>query len=162
VPVSDLAEAADVSRQVLYQQFGDRDGLLLAAALDLIRRDLLEQLRDHTGTMSAQLATLAMARHFADHRRFYRALLTSSCAFALDEALTGVFHPLNRRFVEHAFGRLAPRTVDDLAAFLTGGAAAVVNTWVVHGPEPLDPHELTDRLTRIHDVISGSIRNEDR
>ena len=38
VPVSDLAEAADVSRRLVYQQFRDRDTLLLEAALDLAGR----------------------------------------------------------------------------------------------------------------------------
>ena len=46
VTVSEIAEAADVSRQVLYQQFGDRDALLLEAALDLVRRELLRRLAD--------------------------------------------------------------------------------------------------------------------
>lgn len=42
ITVSDIAEAADVSRQLLYQQFGDRDRALAAAG------------------------------HFARHRSFYR------------------------------------------------------------------------------------------
>jgi AcrR family transcriptional regulator len=158
VPVSDIAGAADVSRQVLYQQFGDRDTLLLEAALDLIRRELLGQLVDLVQATGGRDATLAMASHFAEHRRFYRALLTGSCAFALNQALTDVFVPLNRRFITSACARLAPQTVDDLATFLTGGAAVVVNTWVVDGPEPLDPEEFTDRLMRMQDVITTAIR----
>jgi AcrR family transcriptional regulator len=43
VPVSDLAEAADVSRQLVYQQFGDRDTLLLEAALDLATDELVRR-----------------------------------------------------------------------------------------------------------------------
>jgi AcrR family transcriptional regulator len=35
VPVTDLADAANVSRQLVYLQFGDRDSLLVAAAVDL-------------------------------------------------------------------------------------------------------------------------------
>jgi hypothetical protein len=38
----------------------------------------------------------------------------------------------------------------------------MVNTWVVHGPEPLDPDEFADRLTRMRDVITGTTRNEDQ
>ncbi|MFE7836069.1 TetR family transcriptional regulator [Streptomyces sp. NPDC057474] len=38
---SDIAEAADVSRRVVYQHFGDRDTLLLEAGLGLARRELL-------------------------------------------------------------------------------------------------------------------------
>jgi len=44
--------------------------------------------------------------------------------------------------------RLDPQAVDDLATFMTGGAAALVRTWVVHGADPLDPDAFTDRLLR--------------
>ena len=40
VPVTDLAEAAGVSRQLVYLHFADRDALLVAAATDLARREL--------------------------------------------------------------------------------------------------------------------------
>ncbi|MEV6877657.1 helix-turn-helix domain-containing protein [Amycolatopsis sp. NPDC051128] len=158
VPVSDIAEAADVSRQVLYQQFGDRDALVLEAALDLVRRELLDDLPD-----DERASMLALARHFAAHRRFYRALLTGSSAFALNKALTGLFLPLNRQHIAQLLGRrLDARGVEDLAAFLTGGAAAVVNTWVIEGPEPLDPEEFTGRLMRIRTVVTAMITKERR
>src|SRR5207247_1156893 len=137
VPVSDIAETADVSRQVLYQQFGDRDTLLLEAALDLVRRELLDGPLDVLSGAPGdeRAAMLALARHFAAHRRFYRALLTSSAAFALNQALTGVFLPLNREGIVRTLGdRLGRQGVDDLAAFLTGGAGTLVNTWVIEGP----------------------------
>jgi AcrR family transcriptional regulator len=158
VPVSDIAEAADVSRQVLYQQFGDRDTLVLEAALDLVRRELLDDLPD-----DEQASMLALAQHFATHRRFYRALLTGSSAFALNKALTGLFLPINRQHIAQLLGRrLDAHGVEDLAAFLTGGAAAVVNTWVIEGPEPLDPEEFTGRLMRIRTVVAGMITKESR
>lgn len=151
VPVSDIAAAADVSRQVLYLQFGDRDTLLLEAALDLVRRELLEPLARRPD--GGRAPTLALATHFATHRRFYRAMLTSSSAFALNKALTGLFVPLNRRYASR---RLTDeQEVADLAAFLTGGAAALVNTWVVEGPDPLDPEEFTNRLMRIHPALEA-------
>lgn len=156
VSVSEIAEAADVSRQVLYQQFGDRDALLLEAALDLVRRELLADLPD-----DERASLLALARHFAAHRRFYRALLTGTSAFAFTEALTGLFLPLNRRHLGHALGdRLGAREIEDLATFLTGGAGAVVNAWVIGGPDPLDAHEFTDRLLRIRSVVSATITKE--
>jgi AcrR family transcriptional regulator len=162
VPVSDLAEAADVSRQVLYQQFGDRDTLLLEAALDLVRRELLESLVDISPAEDPRVPTLAVARHFAEHRRFYRALLNSSVAFGLNKALTSQFLPLNRRFIKTAGGEpLDPQTVEDLATFMTGGAAVVVNTWVVDGPDPLDPEEFTDRLIRMWSVVSSAMTQDE-
>ena len=41
VPVAEIADTADVSRRLVYQQFHDRETLLLEAALDLARRELL-------------------------------------------------------------------------------------------------------------------------
>jgi hypothetical protein len=38
--------------------------------------------------------------------------------------------------------------MEDLAAFLTGGWGDFVHTWVVEGPDPLDPEAFTDRLLR--------------
>jgi AcrR family transcriptional regulator len=146
VPVSDLAEAADVSRRLVYQQFRDRDTLLLEAALDLARRELLPGVAD-TALADGRARALAVARHMAAHRAFYRALLTSSCGFALGRALNGLFLPVNRLLVQTVFGeRLDARAVEDLAAFLTGGWGGFVHSWVVDGPAPLDPEDFTDRL----------------
>ncbi|HEX6351515.1 helix-turn-helix domain-containing protein [Actinophytocola sp.] len=147
VPISDLAEAADVSRRLVYQQFRDRDTLLLEAALDLARRELLPQVTEGPGDGHAR--ALAVARHMAAHRAFYRALLTSSCGFALSRALNSLFLPINRRLVRMMYGdRLDDRLLEDLAMLLTGGWGDVVHTWVVDGPAPLDADEFTDRLMR--------------
>lgn len=156
VSVSDLAEAADVSRQLVYLQFGDRDALLLEAALDLARRELLPRVQDTTDALTER--TRAFARHFAEHRSFYRAMLTGSCAFALDKALTGLLIPLNRQLVEKMFGeRLDPDTAEDLATVMTRGGAAIFNTWVIEGEEPLDPELFTDRLMRTQAVLTRAM-----
>src|SRR3954471_4512688 len=64
VPLSDIAEAADVSRQVVYQQFGDRDGFPREAALALARRELLPAMVDiGSSTRTGRDPALAMARH---------------------------------------------------------------------------------------------------
>ena len=142
VPVSDIAEAADVSRRLVYLQFRDRDTLLLEAALDLARCELLPGVTEEAGDGHAR--ALAVARHMAAHRPFYRALLTSSCGFALSRALNGLFLPVNRELVRRVYGEAQ----EDLAAFLTGGWGDFVHTWVVQGPDPLDPEAFTDRLLR--------------
>lgn len=157
VPLSDIAEAADVSRRMVYQHFGDRDTLLLEAGLDLARRELLPRL---TGGphVSGHGAALAVSEHFAGHRVFYRALLTGSCAFALDRGLISLLLPVNRDGLRRLSGaRLSPRAIDDLAAYMTGGAAALVTTWVVEGPDPLDPEAFTDRLLSTVSVLTTAL-----
>jgi AcrR family transcriptional regulator len=149
VPVAAIAEAADVSRRLLYQQFGDRETLLLEAALDLARRDLLPRLDQTSGTEAIGARTLAIAQHMATHRAVYRALLTSPCAFALTRALNRLFLPANRTNVREAYGEsLDERTSEDLAAFLSGGWGDFIFTWVVEGPETLDAEEFAGRLAR--------------
>jgi hypothetical protein len=145
---------------LVYQQFGDRDTLLLEAALDLAQRELLPAMTEALPASDRRARPLAMARHFAEHRSFYRAMLTGSCAFALNKALTGLLTPFNLQVIRRAGGkRLDARTAEDLAMFLTGGGAAFVNTWVVEGADPLDPEEFTDRLMRMVSVASEAMRS---
>lgn len=154
ISISDIAEAADVSRQLVYQQFGDRDTLLLEAALELARGELLPGFVDAGHPIAERDKALEMAQHFANHRAFYRAMLTGSCAFAFNKALSDLLIPFNARLVHQMSSeQLDPRTVEDLATFLTGGAAAVFNTWVVEGENPLDPKEFADRLMRMAAVV---------
>ena len=150
VPVSDIAEAAEVSRPLVYQHFGNLDTLLLESAVDLATRELLPRMADAAGAGSRRDGALALTRHFSEHRSFYRAVLTSSCAFALNKALTGLLIPINRQLVHDlSGGSLDAQGEDDLATFITGGGAAFVNTWVVEAPDPLDPDEFADRLMRL-------------
>jgi AcrR family transcriptional regulator len=156
VSISDIAEAADVSRQLVYLQFGDRDTLLLEAALDLAGRELLPHLEDGPEASIGRSRALAIARHFADHRSFYRAMLTGSCGFALNKALNGLLIPLNRHLLERVLGEQGgPDLAGDLATFVTGGGAAIFNAWVIEAEDPLDPERFTDRLMRMLSVLSS-------
>lgn len=171
IPVTDLAEAADVSRQLVYLQFGDRDSLLVAAAVDLVERELLPLIGDvaeagrtmiESGRSAAQSLAemgrervLATARHFARHRSFYRAMLTGSCAFAMTRALGSVFGLLQEQAVRVLFGELDGAATADLAAFLSGGTGALINEWLISDDDPLDPEELADRLLRLMSLLAS-------
>jgi AcrR family transcriptional regulator len=160
VPLTDIADFADVSRPVVYQHFGDRDTLILESAIDLATRELLPRMAEAATESTRRAGALAMARHFAEHRAFYRAVLTSSCAFALNKALSGLLIPLNRQLVhEMSGGSLDAQGEEDFATFLTGGGAAFVNTWVVEGADPLDPEQFADRLMRLV-VAAAALRPE--
>ncbi|MDX8036672.1 TetR/AcrR family transcriptional regulator [Lentzea sp. BCCO 10_0856] len=152
VTISEIATAADVSRRVVYQHFGDLDTVLLEAGLDLARRELLPRLADLREPVDARAETLTMASHFAEHQTFYRALLTGSCAFALDRGLIQLMLPVNRQVVEHLHGdRLTASAADDLAAFITGGVGSFVTAWVVAGAP--DPEAFTDRLLHVVSLL---------
>lgn len=160
ISVSELAEAADVSRRVVYQHFEDKDALLLAAALDLARRAAAERAEriPGTGPAAARANVVDIGRHMAEHRAFYRTMLTGSCAYAFDRALCEVFAPANRQIVHARYGdRLDPATVDDLIDFLTGGVAAIVHTWVIEADDPLDAENLADRLATLLPLVTGPV-----
>ena len=152
VTVSEIAEAADVSRRVVYQHFGDLDTVLLEAGLDLARRELLPRLADLREPVDGHAEALAMARHFAEHVVFYRALLTGSCAFAVDRGLIRLMLPVNRQAVQHLYGdQLSEQAAEDLATFITGGVGSFVTTWVVAGAP--DPEAFTDRLMNVISLL---------
>lgn len=158
IPISDIAAAADVSRQLVYQHFGDRDALLLEAALDLARTELLPRFADAESSEGLERAR-AMTRHFAEHRVFYRAMLNSSSAYALNKALSGLLTPVNRRGIEAHFPEdHDPQQLDDLAVFITGGGATVINAWVTEADEPLDPEGLADRLIGLIGIVTAALR----
>lgn len=81
-------------------------------------------------------------------------MLTGSCAFAMTGTLNTLFGSLNRPAVRKLFGDLDRQTADDLSAFIAGGAATLVNNWVIDGTDPLDPEELTNRLLRLASTLS--------
>ncbi|MEU1516946.1 helix-turn-helix domain-containing protein [Streptomyces sp. NPDC005811] len=148
LPVIDLSEAANVSRQLVYIQFGDRDGLLVAAATDLVERELMPEVADDDVAHHRRL--LAMARHFAEHRPFYRAMLTGSCAFPMTRALNRLFGSLiTPAGLREVFGDLDETTTEDLKVMISGGTGAIVNDWLIDAADPLDAEELADRLEHL-------------
>ncbi|OAA27414.1 transcriptional regulator [Frankia sp. EI5c] len=159
IAVTDLADTANVSRQLVYLQFGDRESLFVEAAVDLVRRELLPELAANVGDQlgvadqvdiaDRRQPILVTARHFARHRSFYRAMLTGSCAFAMTRALDELFSGFQRPAIRLLFGDVDGRSVDDLTAFLASGTGGLINNWLIDGEDPLDPEALADRLLGI-------------
>ncbi|MFC3491702.1 TetR/AcrR family transcriptional regulator [Glycomyces rhizosphaerae] len=158
VPVSDIADAAGVSRQLVYLHYGDRDNLLLEAALDLARRELAEPLETAPGEAVGRVRALTVARHFAAHQGFYRAMFTTASAFALNQVVSGLLAPLRRESLLARFGEtLPPREADDLAVFITGGGTALLSAWLDSGEDPLDPEAMADRLQAIGRILDAAL-----
>jgi len=154
--VADLSEAANVSRQLVYVQFGDRDALLVAAATDLVEREFLPEVGEADTPRQARLT--AMARHFAARRPFYRAMLTGSCAFPMTRALNKLFSSLvTTEGLRAVFGELDEETARDIASVITVGTGAIVNEWLIEAADPLDPEELVHRLLRLSSVLTRPI-----
>jgi AcrR family transcriptional regulator len=150
ITVSEIAEAADVSRPLLYQHFRDRDTLLLEAALDLAERELVPHI-----TQEPQLLDNIVG-HFAQHRPFYRAMLKSSRSYDLTIALNGILGPFNQPLIDlMSASGLEPQVVEDLTLFIAGGWAAVINNWLIEAPDPLDVPAFGQRLMGIFLAVVG-------
>ncbi len=146
IPVTELADAAGVSRQVVYLQFGDRESLLVAAAMDLWERELYPLFPDlRQDTMRTRM--LSAADHLAEYHRFYRALITGSCAFALRAAATQSFRSLHSKAAIPVFDDIPAQHLAVAGTFLVGGVMAVIDDWLLTASEEKpDPLVLTDHL----------------
>ncbi|MDQ4115083.1 MAG: TetR/AcrR family transcriptional regulator [Actinomycetota bacterium] len=154
VSATELAHEADVSRRVMYQHFGDRDGLLIAATANLVAQELLPRLSEDPYAPSTRLAVVG---HFAEHRDFYRATLTGSCAYAAARTLNSLFRPFSIAMARRWYGDLDEQTVEDMADYLTGGSTMALTAWLVDGPAPLDVEEFAERLFRIQSALTGAL-----
>ena len=158
IAVSEIAEAADVSRKLLYQHFGDRDALLLAAAVDLAERELLPQIAADPQAAAGTDRLLGVVGHFAQHRPFYRAMLNSSRSYELTNALNTMLGPFNQQLIDLISGSaLKPQVVEDMTLFVTGGWAALINRWLLEDPDPLDVQAFSQRLMNISLVLVGAV-----
>ena len=148
---------------MVYQHFGDRDTLLLEAGLDLARRELLPRLAETPQSATGREQALAVARHFANHRRVLpRAADRTLRVRAQPRADRPAPAGQQAGHIGQLYGdRLTPQATDDLAAFLTGGADSFVTTWVVEGGDPLDPEAFTDRLMTVMSALMAAMSRID-
>ncbi|MFI7700179.1 hypothetical protein [Nonomuraea sp. NPDC049480] len=76
-------------------------------------------------------------------------MLTGSCAYAMTSKLNSLIGSLSKPAVRELYGELEQQTLDDVGLVLAAGVGAVVNDWLIHAEDPLDPDEMTARLQRI-------------
>jgi AcrR family transcriptional regulator len=161
IPLTDIAAEADISRQVAYQHFADRDGLLVEAAVDLIRRELIPALQVEIAvpSPSAYAIALASAEHFLGHRAFYRAMFTGACSYAVGVAVADLYRPFHVRLVQDGLGSdVDPAVVDPLVTFLTAGDDAIIADYVVNDPEDVTPQQVAARVAAIQKTLFPRIR----
>lgn len=159
VTVAEVAARAGVGRQLVYQYFAGRDEMLAAAAADLLHVPVQAQahrLGTAGRTQDPRPAVEALARHMAEHRVFYRAVITGPASFTARAAMRSEFVHLNRALI--AARRPDPawaQLVDDMALFVTAGSGAVIAAWLVDAPDPLDPDAFAARMLRLVAHVTG-------
>ncbi|MFT4200285.1 TetR/AcrR family transcriptional regulator [Gordonia sp. (in: high G+C Gram-positive bacteria)] len=168
ISMTDLADAAGVSRPVLYQHYGDRDGILVAAMTELIDRELLPAVDPNPANPMpfAQVLT----DHFARHSRFYRALLRGSAAFSVVRAITDLLAvPGAELLRQRSDGTVPEAQIREMAKFGASAAAMMLAEWLVDEPASVDgsaasedPTALVGLLMRIDETIIAIAGNVDR
>ncbi|MBH0777850.1 TetR/AcrR family transcriptional regulator [Nocardia bovistercoris] len=145
VSITELAEAADMSRQAVYSQFEDRDSLFVAAGVDLMERELFPEL-SRCADGGPHAMALVGAEHLARHRAYYRALATGSCAYAVKQAVINTVAAWQAGLDRPLAPGLDLSGADVMTTFLVGGMFAVFSQWLIDGDEPPDPHRVTDQV----------------
>jgi len=140
-----------VGRQLVYRKFVNKETLLLEAAFDLMRRELIPLLEAEVATSSSIAMSrerlVVVARHNAKYADFYRAMLTGSCAYAFITEMSKFFKPFARQSIIEKLGQqLDPNQIEDLSSFVTDGTSSHFKSWVIEGGDPLNPEDLADRL----------------
>ncbi len=158
VSVTDLAEAADVSRRVLYQHFGDRDSLLAAAVAHLLADQLVPHLTHMDAIDDVGGSTRALTDHLLANRAFYRAILTGSCAHAATVAVKEVVGPHTLHMTRLTYPSLDDQTAEEVADYFLGGTTMALVDWLTEGADPPDPKEFADRMVRVRAALAPTPR----
>ncbi|MFE3543876.1 TetR/AcrR family transcriptional regulator [Nocardia sp. NPDC059177] len=159
VSVTELAEAADMSRQGIYGLFEDRESLFVAAGIDLIQRELFPELTRAAGS-SRQMTYLAV-RHLAHYRDFYRALAMGACAYRVQQAVLDAVRSWLNQPDPPLTGPLNLRSGDMLTTFVVGGMFAVFTRWLVDGRHPADLDEITDEVLQLAASLRAMAPSDD-
>ena len=142
VGMTEIAQAAGVSRKAVYENFGSRDQVLRQVTRGLLSADpALTDIVCPDGTAALQLLAEYLVQHVMEYRNFYSAVLPGPCGYAVKTALadhlTGVLYRLRSRradpvetgpgdrFAIHGLlgmltDTLTGRAVGDLNAVVTG------------------------------------------
>ncbi|WP_025351447.1 TetR/AcrR family transcriptional regulator [Nocardia nova] len=153
ISMTELAEAAGVSRPVLYQHYGDRDRILCAAMTALINRELLPNFDPDPA--DPLRAAQMLYEHFAHYRRFYRALLLGPAALMVLRTITDLFISSGADSLrQRSDGAVGEAEIHELAKFLSSAGAMALAEWLVEEPEPLDPTTRAAMLIRLDQTYS--------
>ncbi|WP_197517851.1 TetR/AcrR family transcriptional regulator [Mycobacterium sp. E796] len=163
ISMADIAAAAGISRQAIYDHFTDRDHLLAEAAISRIR----EATRRDAGPTrvpadgSPPQSLIVLMTHLLDHRVFYQRLLTGRTSAVVRDELTrhNRFH-FERMMMLPGPGRNIPvHEQAELVTFLAGGSTALIVGWLTDDNKLSTARVMADRLwqlwTSLRPVATG-------
>ena len=144
--VGDIVDRAEVSRQVFYRHFGDRDDAI-AYAFTIA---FASATADIAGDPRARIT--ALFDFAAEHRAMYRNVVPSAVTLRVVAAFRAELTPACEQIAaDAAVGDIAGLTTESVSRFLVGGFIEVLRSWMEDG----DATDLRGRVTAALDTVGA-------
>ncbi|BBX16386.1 TetR family transcriptional regulator [Mycolicibacterium duvalii] len=153
ITVGDLVTRAEVSRQVFYRHFRDRDDAVATA----LGRAFAEAVADADEAADARRRIRVLFDFVADHRAVYRNVVPSSVFARVVTDFRAALQPACEQIAAEGMAVLAPIAplpVDSVTRFLIGGFTEVLRS-SMEDPAATDVRARVDAALRTVDVLLG-------
>ena len=142
--VGDIVDRAEVSRQVFYRHFRDRDDAI-AYAFTIA---FASATADIAGDPRARIT--ALFDFAAEHRAMYRNVVPSAVTLGVVAAFRAELTPACEQIAADARA-VSGQTTDSVGRFLVGGFIEVLRSWMEDG----DATDLRGRVTAALDTVGA-------
>jgi AcrR family transcriptional regulator len=152
ITVGDLVSRAEVSRQVFYRHFRDRDDAVALAITHAFSEAVTERVGDGARDRILQLFAFA-----ADHRAMYRNVVPSAVTQHVVTTFRDALVPACERIAAQGMAVLAtiaPLPADAVTRFLVGGFMEVLRSWM-EDPDATDLHARVSAALDTVDALLG-------
>ena len=146
--VGDIVARAEVSRQVFYQHFTDRDDAVASA----FTVAFAAATADITGDARARI--LRLFGFAVEHRSMYRNVVPSAVTQRVVTAFRAELQPACEEIAKHGMPVVSPiasLTPESVSRFLVGGFMEVLRSWM----EDPDSTDLTGRAGAALDTVNA-------
>lgn len=164
ITVGDIVARAEVSRQVFYQHFGDRDDAVatafiaaFAAATTALDRGTAGGTADEDRSVITADARTRILRLFdfaAEHRSMYRNIVPSAVTQRVVTAFRAELQPACEQIARQGMPVVSPiasLTPESVTRFLVGGFMEVLRSWM----EDPDSTDLSGRVGAALDTVNA-------
>jgi AcrR family transcriptional regulator len=146
--VGDIVARAEVSRQVFYQHFRDRDDAVATAFTVAFAAATPEDGGD------ARTRILRLFDFAAEHRSMYRNIVPSAVTQQVVTAFRAELQPACEEIAKHGMPVVSPiasLTPESVTRFLVGGFMEVLRSWM----EDPDSSDLSGRVSAALDTVNA-------
>ena len=146
--VSQIVKEAGVSRQVFYQHFTGRDGLVLATAKDMIKEAYEGFAARFSMDRDFQAAVTALMETLTDHYEAAVHIIDSPVYSQLDQEVVRIMLPTMREALREREGA-DPQLLDDMAKFYIAGCQHLLEEGVRQGATPEEIGQRVELVRRV-------------